>query len=173
MSTTGKGGHASAGTCGIAVMAKASIPGRSKTRLVPPLTFTEACDFNTAFLRDVADNIAAAARQAPIQGYVAFGPPESAAFFSSTLAPSIGLIDAWHPNFGDCLFAAIRSALLALALVTCAAARADETPEERMQRRFPQPVKVGDLIGLPVYETMNRPSAMCGKSYARRPARFN
>ena len=46
----------------------------------------------------------------------------------------------------------IRSALLALALVTCAAARADETPEERMQRRFPQPVKVGDLIGLPVYD---------------------
>ena len=46
----------------------------------------------------------------------------------------------------------MRSALLALALVTCAAARADETPEERMQRRFPQPVKVGDLIGLPVYD---------------------
>ena len=40
-------------------MAKASIPGRAKTRLVPPLTFTEAADFNTAFLRDVADNIAA------------------------------------------------------------------------------------------------------------------
>ena len=63
-------------------MAKASIPGRSKTRLVPPLTFTEACDFNTAFLRDVTDNIAAAAREAPIHGYVAFGPPESAPFFS-------------------------------------------------------------------------------------------
>jgi rSAM/selenodomain-associated transferase 1 len=107
MSATGKGDHALAGTCGIAVMAKASIPGRSKTRLVPPLTFTEACDFNTAFLRDVADNIAAAARKTPIHGYVAFGPPESAAFFRSTLPPSIGLIDAWHPNFGDSLFAAI------------------------------------------------------------------
>ena len=107
MSTTGKGNQAPAGTCGIAVMAKASIPGRSKTRLVPPLTFTEACDFNTAFLRDVTDNIAAAAREAPIHGYVAFGPSESAAFFRSTLAPSIGLIDASHPDFGDCLFAAI------------------------------------------------------------------
>ena len=88
-------------------MAKASIPGHSKTRLVPPLTFTEACNFNTAFLRDVTDNIAAAAREAPIHGYVAFGPPESAPFFSATVAPSIGLIDAWYPNFGDCLFAAI------------------------------------------------------------------
>src|SRR5947209_1385984 len=103
MSTTQKGGDASTGTCGIAVMAKASILGRAKTRLVPPLTFAEAADFNTAFLRDVADNIAAAALAAPIRGYVAFGPPESADFFTSVLAPSIGLIDSWYPDFGDCL----------------------------------------------------------------------
>jgi glycosyltransferase A (GT-A) superfamily protein (DUF2064 family) len=43
-------------TCGIAVMAKASIAGRTKTRLVPPLTFDEAAQCNTAFLRDIADN---------------------------------------------------------------------------------------------------------------------
>ena len=49
--------------CGIAVMAKASIPGRAKTRLVPPLTFAEAADFNTAVLKDVVANIAAAAHQ--------------------------------------------------------------------------------------------------------------
>jgi glycosyltransferase A (GT-A) superfamily protein (DUF2064 family) len=52
-------------TCGIAVMAKASIPGRTKTRLVPPLTFEEAAQCNTAFLRDIADNIVAASAQAP------------------------------------------------------------------------------------------------------------
>jgi hypothetical protein len=46
----------------------------------------------------------------------------------------------------------LRSTLLALVLITCAAAHADETPEQRMARRFPQPVKVGDLIGLPVYD---------------------
>ena len=46
----------------------------------------------------------------------------------------------------------LRSTLLALVLVTSAAAHADETPEQRMARRFPQPVKVGDLIGLPVYD---------------------
>jgi rSAM/selenodomain-associated transferase 1 len=107
MSRTVEGNHTLAGTCGIAVMAKASIPGRAKTRLVPPLTFTEASDFNTAFLRDVADNIGAAAREAPINGYVAFGPPDPVGFFSSMLPPSIGLIDAWHANFGDCLFTAI------------------------------------------------------------------
>ena len=41
-------------TCG---MAKASAPGRTKTRLVPPLTFDEAAALNTAFLQDIADNI--------------------------------------------------------------------------------------------------------------------
>ena len=40
------------GPCGIAVMAKASRPGRTKTRLVPPLTYEEAADLNTVFLRD-------------------------------------------------------------------------------------------------------------------------
>ena len=97
--------------CGIAIMAKASIPGRAKTRLVPPLTFAEAAEFNTAFLKDVATNIAAAAGEAPIRGYAAFGPPETAAFFTSTLKSSIGLIEAWHPNFGECLFTAIEQML--------------------------------------------------------------
>ena len=47
--------------CGIAFMAKASAPGRAKTRLVPPLTFDEAAVLNTAFLQDVADNVLLAA----------------------------------------------------------------------------------------------------------------
>jgi hypothetical protein len=94
-------------SCGIAVMAKASIPGKTKTRLVPPLTFEEAASFNTAFLRDVAGNIAAAGRHMSIAGYMAFGPPGSDAFFAATLPPSVGLIEAWYPNFGDCLFGAI------------------------------------------------------------------
>jgi len=94
-------------SCGIAVMAKASIQGKTKTRLVPPLTFEEAASFNTAFLRDVTANIAEAGREMPIGCYMAFGPPGSNAFFESTLPPSVGLIESWHPNFGDCLFVAI------------------------------------------------------------------
>jgi rSAM/selenodomain-associated transferase 1 len=94
--------------CGIAFMAKASVPGRAKTRLVPPLTFDEAAKLNTAFLRDVADNLSLAARhaapQAGIAGYAAYGPPGAEDFFRDTLPGSIGLIGAWLPNFGDCLF---------------------------------------------------------------------
>src|SRR5262252_1869047 len=98
-------------SCGIAVMAKASLPGRTKTRLVPPLTFEEAAAFNTAFLKDVADNVSAASRVAPLACYMAFGPPGSDAFFEQALPRSIGLIESWHPNFGDCLFTAIDQVL--------------------------------------------------------------
>jgi uncharacterized protein len=89
--------------CGIAVMAKASIAGRSKTRLVPPLTHEEAAGCNTAFLRDIAENILAARAEASVAGYFAFGPPESKAFFQAAMPAEIGLIEAWYPYFGDCL----------------------------------------------------------------------
>src|SRR4051812_447319 len=97
--------------CGFAVMAKASTPGLTKTRLVPPLHFEEAAAFNTAFLQDVAANLLAAGRQAEITGYMAFGPPGSEAFFERTLGPNFGLINAWRPNFGDCLLLAIEAML--------------------------------------------------------------
>ena len=100
-----------AASCGIAFMAKASAPGRAKTRLVPPLTFDEAASLNTAFLQDVADNVLLAARHAAhhagIAGYAAYGPPGSEDFFRRTLPGAIGLIGAWLPNFGDCLLGAI------------------------------------------------------------------
>ena len=94
-------------SCGIAFMAKASAPGRAKTRLVPPLTFEEAAALNTAFLQDVADNVLLAARDADrhggIAGYAAYGPPGSEDFFGRTLPGGISLIEAWRQNFGDCL----------------------------------------------------------------------
>jgi uncharacterized protein len=98
-------------SCGIAVMAKASQPGRTKTRLVPPLTFEEAAEFNTAFIKDIAHNLIKAGALADITNYVAFGPPISESFFRTILPPGIGLIETWLPYFGDCLLAAIRALL--------------------------------------------------------------
>jgi rSAM/selenodomain-associated transferase 1 len=101
--------RAAPASCGIAVMAKASSHGRAKTRLVPPLTLDEATAFNTAFLQDIAANILAAATQADIAGYMAFGPPgpASVAFFERILPGEIGLLEAWFPNLGDCLYSTI------------------------------------------------------------------
>jgi uncharacterized protein len=102
-------------SCGIAFMAKASAPGRAKTRLVPPLTLDQAAALNTAFLRDVADNLLLAARLAPehasIAGYAAYCPAGTEAFFQRTLPAAIGLIDAALPDFGDCLLHTIEHIL--------------------------------------------------------------
>ena len=89
--------------CGIAVMAKASIAGRTKTRLVPPLTFEEAAQCNTAFLRDIADNILAASAHASIAGYIAYGPARARPFFQENLPREIALIEACYPTLGECL----------------------------------------------------------------------
>jgi uncharacterized protein len=94
-------------SCGIAIMAKASAPGRTKTRLVPPLTFDEAAALNTAFLQDIAANLILAGRHAAIAGYAAYAPRGSEDFFNGILPPGIGLIDACLPNFGDCLLQTI------------------------------------------------------------------
>lgn len=98
-------------SCAIAVMAKASHPGRTKTRLVPPLTFDQAADLNTAFLLDVADNLAKAARVADIAAFMAFGPRGAASFFETHLPVEVGLIESWFPNFGNCLFYALQACL--------------------------------------------------------------
>jgi uncharacterized protein len=105
------GKSASGSACGIAVMAKASAPGRTKTRLVPPLSYDEAAALNTAFLQDVTDNMLRAGEHAAITGYVAFGPPGSEDFFHRVLPSAIGLIDAWLPNLGDCLLHTIQQIL--------------------------------------------------------------
>jgi uncharacterized protein len=84
-------------------MAKASIAGRTKTRLVPPLTFAEAAQCNTAFLRDIADNILAASTEASIAGYIAYSPAHARPFFQENLPREIGLIEACYPTLGECL----------------------------------------------------------------------
>ncbi len=94
--------------CGVAVMAKASQPGLTKTRLCPPLTFEEAANFNTAFLKDIAENLLAASARTSLAGTMAFGPPGSEAFFRRHLPGGIALHEVWRDDFGDCLREAMR-----------------------------------------------------------------
>ena len=91
--------------CAIAVMAKASKAGRTKTRLAPPLSLEEAARLNTAFLSDIAGNLIAAAAAASIAGYFATAPSGEDAFFDDL--PAIGRFDASLPGFGACLHHAI------------------------------------------------------------------
>jgi rSAM/selenodomain-associated transferase 1 len=95
--------------CGIAVMAKASRPGLTKTRLCPPLSHEEAALCNTAFLKDVADNLLQAGEEASISGYIAYGPVGTESFFRAHLPREIGLLEVWYPDFGTCLMQALEA----------------------------------------------------------------
>src|SRR5262245_54202518 len=76
----------------VAIMAKASESGRVKTRLVPPLTHDQAAELNTCFLADVSANIMEAARDRPIDGYIAYASAGSAGFFAANLPAGMRLL---------------------------------------------------------------------------------
>lgn len=93
-------------SCAIAVMAKASIPGRAKTRLASLVSAEEAANLNTCFLRDIADNLMTAAALADICGVMAYAPAGSVAFFQSILPDGLAFLETVAPTFGECLFLA-------------------------------------------------------------------
>ncbi len=97
--------------CAIAVMGKASTPGRAKTRLMPALTAEHAARMNTAFLRDTVGNLLQAGRSADLAVYTAYGPAGSGQFFRDHLPAEVGLIECCLPNFGDCLLHALTALL--------------------------------------------------------------
>ncbi len=94
-------------------MAKASVAGTVKTRLVPPLTYEEAAELNTCCLRDVAANIVDAARQVPIQGFAAYSPLGSELFFDDVLPVGFKLLPPREPTIGRSLLHAARDLLAA------------------------------------------------------------
>jgi rSAM/selenodomain-associated transferase 1 len=78
--------------CAMAIMAKASVAGAVKTRLVPPLSPAEAAEFNTCCLADIAANIVAAAAAAPIRGFAAYDPAGTEDFFAALLPDGFALL---------------------------------------------------------------------------------
>lgn len=94
-------------------MAKAPRIGHAKTRLVPPLSAADAAALSACFIRDAAENIAAAARHAAIDGYIAFAPPDAEAEFRALLAPGTQLLPSRRPGLGASLYDAATDLLAA------------------------------------------------------------
>ena len=91
----------------MAVMGKASVPGRAKTRLIPEIGAENAASLNTAFLQDITANLLLASIEVPISAYVAYGPAGTEHFFRDHLPEPVRLLECSLPDFGDCLFHAI------------------------------------------------------------------
>ena len=112
-------GHADRGTCAIGVMAKAPQAGRSKTRLCPSLSHDQAARLSVAFPRDSIENMASAARLAPIVAYAAYVPLGTKAVLQAHVADGAALMlaDGSPPmprgiqGFGRCLMHAIQGML--------------------------------------------------------------
>ena len=102
-----------AGACAFAVMAKAPRIGEVKTRLVPPLGAEEAANFSACFLKDIIANFIAAAKNAPVEGYVAYSPPGSEALFRDLVLPEILLLPPRRIGLGDSLLHAAEDLLAA------------------------------------------------------------
>jgi glycosyltransferase A (GT-A) superfamily protein (DUF2064 family) len=78
--------------CAIAIMAKAPRPGHVKTRLQGVLRPEEAAALGTAFLRDTAENLHAAALMAPIDPVVAYAPAGQEGRFDGLLPQGTALL---------------------------------------------------------------------------------
>jgi len=110
--------------CAIAIMAKAPNVGRIKTRLSPFLTPEEAKDLGCCFLSDMTSNLAAVARELPLDSYIAFAPVGSEAAFAAIVHGDTGFVladgsaaaPAGVVGFGRCLLQAA-SSLFALGYV--------------------------------------------------------
>ena len=89
------------------IMAKRPEPGRTKTRLSPPLSAEEASELYESFLLDVLD----LARTVPdVEPIVACTPPDSLDYFRQ-LAPDLALLPQLGDNLGERLDAVLTASL--------------------------------------------------------------
>ena len=97
-----------AGLCAMAVMAKASRPGKVKTRLSPPLTLEQTAALNIQFLRDTTENLATIPGSA---GLISYTPVGDEALFSGLLPHTFALVPQRGDGFGERLLAAAQDIL--------------------------------------------------------------
>jgi glycosyltransferase A (GT-A) superfamily protein (DUF2064 family) len=94
--------------CALIVMAKQPQPGRTKTRLCPPLTPQQAALFYEALL---LDTFALAAGLPGVQLAAAITPPDSEHYFKRIAPQGTLLIPIEGADIGECLYCALAELL--------------------------------------------------------------
>jgi hypothetical protein len=100
------------GPCAMAVMGKASVPGRAETRLIPEIGAANAALLNTAFLKHITTNSVHANIEVPIAGYVAYGPAGTEQCFRDPVSQQVSLMGCSLADFDECLGIAVLQAAL-------------------------------------------------------------
>lgn len=149
--------HARSGVCAIAVMAKAPVAGRNKTRLHPAVSPEAATRLHAAFLRDITATICHAGECTPIEGFVAYAPAGSEALFDGCVAGGTQLqcADGETPaapgveGFGRCLLHAVRGLLArGYGMVCLVNADSPTLPASRLQQAVAALARPGDRMVL-------------------------
>jgi uncharacterized protein len=91
--------------CALAVMTKAPRAGQVKTRLIPPLTPSEAAELNRCFLRDTAAAIVQASGK-DARGVAVYTPKGAEADYIDILPSEFALLVQREGSFGQRLIAA-------------------------------------------------------------------
>ncbi|MDR3494529.1 MAG: TIGR04282 family arsenosugar biosynthesis glycosyltransferase [Ancalomicrobiaceae bacterium] len=94
-------------TVAIAVICKTPEPGRSKTRLSPPLTPDQCAAISACFIRDLTANLRALERSAPVSGHVLYTPVGSEERLARLLPAGFGLVAQGGGDLGARLSAGI------------------------------------------------------------------
>src|SRR5213595_2624530 len=90
--------------CALAVMTKVPQAGHVKTRLVPPLTPSEAAELNKCFLRDTAASISSAACDNNACAIAVYTPVGCEAAYTDILAVDFKLLPQRGETFGERLY---------------------------------------------------------------------
>jgi rSAM/selenodomain-associated transferase 1 len=147
--TVGERDAGRAGTCALAVMAKAPRAGKVKTRLAPPLTLEESAALNVCFLRDTTRNIAEVCERGGAVGLVCYTPVGDEATFDEILPESFALIAQRGDGFGQRLLLAAEDILACGYCAVCLINSDSPTmPAEALEMAVRELQREGDRIVL-------------------------
>lgn len=89
------------GLCALAVMTKAPVAGKVKTRLVPPLTGEEAATLNICFLRDITLSIKKATLNHRASGVAVYTPAGAEESYRGILPDDFFMVLQRGETFGE------------------------------------------------------------------------
>jgi rSAM/selenodomain-associated transferase 1 len=99
------------GSVAVGIMCKTPTPGKSKTRLSPPLRPEECAGLSACFIRDLSQTIARLAEDGDVTGYAVYTPVGSEEALRRLMPAGFELMPQVESDFGVRLFLGVRDLL--------------------------------------------------------------